>query len=169
MREAVFLDRDGMANKSVVQNGKSHSAANLAAFEILLGVSESVVRLRKAGLLVIVATNQPDIETGVQHRDVVEEMHSVLVECVPVGADRMSVHVGADGCNCSKPKPGMLLEAAAEFEIDRSASFVVRDRWRDVVFGRAAGCRTFFINHLYAETLDLVDATSLILDPRRPH
>jgi len=109
----------------------------------------------------------------VQSREVVEAMHGVLVGRVPLDGIRMCPHTDADGCACRKPKPGMLLDAAAEFGIDLAASHMVGDRWRDVAAGRAAGCTTFFIDYGYAESdpsgiphhvvADLAEAAALIL------
>jgi D-glycero-D-manno-heptose 1,7-bisphosphate phosphatase len=64
---------------------------------------------------------------------------------------RVCYHIDADGCACRKPKPGMLLGAANALGIDLADSFMVGDRWRDVEAGRAAGCRTVFIDYGYAE------------------
>ena len=63
----------------------------------------------------------------------------------------MCYHDSADGCDCRKPKPGTLLAAAQVHAIDLGRSFMVGDRWRDIEAGRAAGCRTVFIDYGYAE------------------
>ena len=63
---------------------------------------------------------------------------------------KICFHVDADNCTCRKPKPGLLLEAAQEREIALSESWMIGDRWRDLEAGRAAGCRTVFIDHGYA-------------------
>ncbi|CAO3411672.1 D-glycero-alpha-D-manno-heptose-1,7-bisphosphate 7-phosphatase [Azospirillum largimobile] len=172
-RRAVFLDRDGVVNRPVIRGGKSYPPQTLADFEILPGVADAVARLRAAGFLVIVVTNQPDIATGVQTPEVVEAMHDFLAARVPLDGIRMCPHTDAARCACRKPKPGMLMDAAAEFGIDLAASHMVGDRWRDVAAGRAAGCTTFFIDYGYAESdpsgvphhvvADLAEAASLIL------
>ena len=64
---------------------------------------------------------------------------------------RCAIHGDADRCSCRKPKPGMLLEAAQEHEIDLRQSFMVGDRWRDIGAGRAAGCQTVFVDYGYRE------------------
>lgn len=64
---------------------------------------------------------------------------------------RVCYHDDADGCECRKPKPGMLLAAARDFGIDLARSFMVGDRWRDIEAGRRAGCRTIFVDYGYEE------------------
>ncbi len=151
MRRAVFLDRDGVINRAVVRDGKPYPPATLEAFELLPGVPEAVAALRAAGFLVIVATNQPDLATGKQRPEVVQAMHDRLRRELAVDDIRMCVHVDADGCICRKPRPGMLTEAARDWAITLADSVMVGDRWRDIEAGRAAGCRTVFLDYGYAE------------------
>jgi D-glycero-D-manno-heptose 1,7-bisphosphate phosphatase len=151
LRRAVFLDRDGVINRAIVREGKPHAAASLERLEILPGVRESLGRLRAAGYLNIVVTNQPDVGAGRMERAVVESMHARLLETLPIDAVNVCYHIDADNCECRKPKAGMILEAARELRIDLAQSFLVGDRWRDIAAGQRAGCRTFFVDYRYAE------------------
>ncbi len=151
MRQAVFLDRDGVINRAVVKNGKPFPPASLDAFEFLPGVESAALALRKAGFLIVVVTNQPDVSTGLQAREVVESMHKKLHAAAICDDIKVCYHTDNDACECRKPKPGMLLEAAKEWQIDLKSSFMVGDRWRDVAAGKAAGCKTFFIDYQYHE------------------
>jgi D-glycero-D-manno-heptose 1,7-bisphosphate phosphatase len=151
LRRAVFLDRDGTISKVRLVDGKPHPPARLEDFELLPGVVGAVRRLKEAGFLTIVATNQPDVARGLQPRTVVEAMHDRLKRACPVDAIYACFEEDGPDCRCYKPKPGMLLEAAADFGIDLGASYVVGDRWRDVGAGRNAGCRTILIEADYAE------------------
>jgi D-glycero-D-manno-heptose 1,7-bisphosphate phosphatase len=151
LRRAVFLDRDGVLNRAFVREGKPYPPDSLAELEILPGVAETLERLRGAGFLNVVVTNQPDVATGKQRRQVVEAMNRQLFERLAVDAVKVCYHTDADGCACRKPKPGMLVEAAAELGIDLGKSFMVGDRWRDVAAGQAAGCLAFFIDRGYTE------------------
>src|SRR5262249_23190685 len=99
----------------------------------------------------VVVTNQPDVATGHQRREVVEAMHERIRALVPVDAIKVCYHTDADDCGCRKPRPGMLLEAAAERSLDLSRSFMVGDPGRDVEAGRAAGCRTILVGDGYGE------------------
>ncbi len=150
-RRAVFLDRDGVINRAVVRDGKPYPPDSLDAFELLPGVPEALARFRSAGMRVVVVTNQPDVRTGVQRREVVDAMHERLRTTLPIDDIRTCFHVDADACSCRKPKPGMLFDAAREGDLELSESFLVGDRWRDVGAGRAAGCRTIWINRGYRE------------------
>lgn len=151
MRRAVFLDRDGVINRAVVRDGKPYPPATLDDFGLLPGVEQAILALRKAGFLIIVVTNQPDVATGLQRREVVEAMHVKLRTAGLCDDIKVCYHTEPDCCECRKPKPGMLLDAASEWNIDLARSFMVGDRWRDVEAGRAAGCFTFFIDYEYAE------------------
>jgi D-glycero-D-manno-heptose 1,7-bisphosphate phosphatase len=123
----------------------------LEEFELLPGAAQTIEALRKAGFLIIVVTNQPDVATGVQRREVVEAMHENLRAAGLCDDIKVCFHTDADGCECRKPKPGMLIDAAREWQIDLSRSFMVGDRWRDVAAGKAAGCYTFLIDYEYRE------------------
>ena len=151
MTRAVFLDRDGVINRAIVREGKPFPPASLGELEILPDVHEALTLLRTAGYRNIVVTNQPDVRTGKQQREVVETMHRHLLEALPLDGIRVCYHIEQDGCDCRKPKPGLLVQAASEFGIDLPASFMVGDRWRDVLAGQAAGCYSFFVDLGYRE------------------
>jgi len=172
LRRAVFLDRDGVLNKAFVRGGKPYPPQTVAEVEILPGVPDALERLRKAGFLNVVVTNQPDVATGKQRREVVEQINALLQKKMPIDAIRVCFHDDAANCACRKPKPGMLLEAAQELGIDLKASFLVGDRWRDIEAGQAAGCKGYFIDYGYSEkrpekpyvaVKSLPDAAALIL------
>ena len=151
LRRAVFLDRDGVINRAVVRDGKPYPPATIDDFELLPGVKRTAQALRKADFLIVVVTNQPDVATGVQQLEVVEAMHRKLLAEEICDDVKACYHTDADDCDCRKPKPGMLLEAARLWQIDLKLSFMVGDRWRDVAAGKAAGCHTFFIDYQYRE------------------
>ena len=172
MKRAVFLDRDGVINRAVVRNGKPYSPAILDDFELLPGVESAILALRQTGFLIIVVTNQPDVATGIQRREVVEARHGKLLSAGLCDDVKACYHTDADGCGCRKPKPGMLLDAAREWQIDLQRSFMVGDRWGDVTTGKTAGCFTFFIDYKYQEqsadkpdtvVASLAEAVELIL------
>ena len=150
-RRAVFLDRDGVLNKAVVRAGKPYPPANAAEMELVPAAAESLARLKRAGFDLVVVSNQPDVARGTTPRAVVEEINARLGRELPIDEFRVCYHDSGDGCDCRKPKPGLLLAAARERGIDCSASFMVGDRWRDVDAGRAAGCTTVFIDYHYDE------------------
>jgi D-glycero-D-manno-heptose 1,7-bisphosphate phosphatase len=151
VKRAVFLDRDGVISRAVVRDGKPYPPPSLEALEVLPGVADALEKLRAAGFVNVVVTNQPDVAAGRQRKEVVDTMHERLQSTLAIDAIKVCYHVDADGCACRKPKPGMLLEAARELGIDLGASFMVGDRWRDVAAGQAAGCRSYFVDRGYSE------------------
>ena len=155
MRRAVFLDRDGVINRALERDAKPYPPTSLAEFEILPEVPEALARLKAAGYLLVVATNQPDVGRGTLDRGIVEQLHAHLAARLPVDRVEVCFHPGQglSDCDCRKPKPGMLRRAAGELGIDLARSWMVGDRWRDVDCGHAAGCRTVFIDRGYAEEL----------------
>jgi D-glycero-D-manno-heptose 1,7-bisphosphate phosphatase len=150
-RRAVFLDRDGVLNASLVRDGKPYAPRLLAEFELLPGVPEALAQLRQAGFLNVVVTNQPDVSNRKAKREDVEAIHAYLLKKLPIDTVKACFHTDSEDCVCRKPKPGMLLEAAREFGIDLAASFLVGDRWRDVAAAHAAGCKALFIDYQYDE------------------
>lgn len=171
MIRAAFLDRDGVLNQAIVRDGRPYAPRRLEDFRILPEAPDAMRRLRDAGYLLIVATNQKDVGEGLLARETLEAMHARLRDAMPV--DDIRVCTCVDECACYKPNPGMLLDAARDWNIDLSASVMIGDRWRDVGAGRNAGCRTVFIDRGYAETLrhtpdmvatDLADAVDKLLD-----
>jgi D-glycero-D-manno-heptose 1,7-bisphosphate phosphatase len=148
---AVFLDRDGTLNAAVVRNGKPYPPDSLADLVILPGAREGLAALKAAGYRTIVVTNQPDVATGKQQRAVVDAINAAMTEALAIDDVRVCWHVDADGCTCRKPKPGLLVDAARDWNVDLTRSFMVGDRWRDVEAGRAAGCRTVLIESGYDE------------------
>ncbi len=155
VKRAVFLDRDGVINASVVRDGKPYPPDSVDEMEILPGVAEALTALRAAGFELVVVTNQPDVARGKQTRAAVEAIHARLSAELPLDAIYACFHddpVGGEGaCDCRKPKPGMLVNAARDRGIDLPSSFMVGDRWRDTDAGVAAGTRAIFIDRGYSE------------------
>jgi len=156
-RRAVFLDRDGVLNRPLVREGRPYPPARVEDFEIYEDVSAGCEQLDSAGFLLVVVTNQPDVNRGTQRREIVEAMHHKMLAALPqIARIEVCWHAGkewADPCSCRKPQPGMVVRAAKALDIDLDRSFLIGDRWRDVDCGRAAGCRTVFIDRGYSETL----------------
>lgn len=173
-RRAVFLDRDGVVSRSNVRNGLPYAPTELSDFEILPEVPEACRRLKAAGFVLVVATNQPDVGRGTMKKEIVEAMNAKMCGEVPIDRVEVCYHPGhgQSNCDCRKPKPGLLVNSAREMGIDLAQSWMVGDRWRDIDCGHAAGCRTIFIDRGYAEKLkqpadftvkNLAEAADLIL------
>src|SRR5579862_8115574 len=117
VHRAVFLDRDGVLNRAIVRNGKPYPPANVDELEILPEAAPALARLAQEGFLLLVVTNQPDVARGRQLGAEVEKMHAAISQALPVDEFFVCYHDDADACNCRKPKPGLLLDAARKYEI----------------------------------------------------
>jgi D-glycero-D-manno-heptose 1,7-bisphosphate phosphatase len=150
-KKAVFLDRDGTIN---VERESLHKVED---FALLDGATEAIRRLRDAGFLVIVVTNQSGVARGYFGMDEVETLHRHLQsELARIGtqidAFYICPHHPKEGmgafrceCDCRKGKPGMLLQAAREHGIDLGRSYMVGDKVADVEAGLAAGCHPLLV------------------------
>jgi D-glycero-D-manno-heptose 1,7-bisphosphate phosphatase len=170
----VFLDRDGVINRALERASKPYPPRSLEEFEILPEVPAACAKLKAAGFLLVVATNQPDVGRGTIEKALVEKIHEQMLAHLPIDRVEVCYHPGQgqSDCDCRKPKPGMLIRAARELNADLAQCWMVGDRWRDVDCGHNAGCRTIFIDRGYAEELrqkpdfrakDLIEAADIIL------
>lgn len=152
-RRAVFLDRDGVLNRSAVRNGKPYAPRLLSEFHLLPGAARAVADLKRAGFLVVVVTNQPDVGHGLISRETLEAMHQRLRKRTKVDDILVCPHRQDAGCACRKPKPGLISKAIRRWKIERNGSYMVGDRWNDIVAGKRAGLYTVHVNRGYAEDL----------------
>jgi D-glycero-D-manno-heptose 1,7-bisphosphate phosphatase len=150
---AVFLDRDGVLVRAPIANGKTYAVRQLAKFRLLPGTARAIEDLRNAGFRIVVVTNQPDIGNRLISAEIVEAMHDKLRQKIAPDAIEVCPHRQDEGCLCRKPKSGMIKAAAHRLAIDLAASFMIGDRWSDIVAGHAAGCYTIFIDRRYGEVL----------------
>jgi D-glycero-D-manno-heptose 1,7-bisphosphate phosphatase len=151
LRPAVFLDRDGVLNRALVRNRKPYPPQTLEDFSILDGAKEALARLKALGYALFIISNQPDVARGTQQRAVVERMNAELMSALPIDEAYTCFHDDQDDCDCRKPKPGLILRAAQEHDLDLRHSFMIGDRWRDVGAGQRAGVRTVFLDYHYDE------------------
>ena len=154
-QRAVFLDRDGTINRYV------GFLRNIDNFELIHGVAEAIKKINESRYLAIVVTNQPVIARGDVTYPQLQEIHNKMETLLGAKGAYIDAiyfcphhqHKGYEGeipelkmeCDCRKPKPGMLLKAAADFNIDLSESWIVGDGENDVKAGKAAGCYTALI------------------------
>lgn len=171
-RRAVFLDRDGVLNHVVLKGGRPYPPANVEEVQIIPGVKEALQQLKDAGFALIVVSNQPDVARGITPKVIVEEINAYLADHLCIDRFIMCYHDDDDNCDCRKPRSGMLLAGAREFDADLASSYMVGDRWRDVEAGISAGCKTVFIDYGYDEkqpekcdyrVCSLLDASTIIL------
>lgn len=140
MHKAVFLDRDGTIARDVPYCSRPED------FELLPGVAEGIKELNKHGFKVVVITNQSGIARGYFTEEMLARIHDkMLKELAQQGAQVDAIyycpHHPDDNCDCRKPKPEMVFEAARDLDIDLSQSYVIGDNEMDMELARRAGCR----------------------------
>ena len=155
-----------MINQAIVREGKPFPPSGVDELKIVTGAADALRDLKRAGFLLIVVTNQPDIARGTQDRATVDAIHQALREALPLDDFFVCPHDDSDRCDCRKPLPGLLLRAAQKYDIDMPHSFMVGDRWRDVDAGASAGCATVWIDYGYREKVPAAEA-SVTLDSIR--
>lgn len=151
-RRAVFLDRDGVLIRTNIRNGRPYAITPSDVVNVLGGVPESCSALLRAGFILVMVTNQPDVARGTTPRGFVEDVNGQIRATLGLHAVQVCYHDDKDDCDCRKPRPGLLTSAAEAFDIDLTRSAMVGDRWRDIEAGRRAGCRTVLIGDGYDET-----------------
>lgn len=127
---------------------RNFASRRLEDFKLYPEAAASLQRLKQAGFLLAVVTNQPDVRKGLIARSEIGAMHDIMRRQLPIDALKACYHRQDEHCDCRKPKPGMILEAAGELGVNLEQSFMVGDRSSDV----AAGCATVFIDLGYAES-----------------
>lgn len=163
-QKAVFLDRDGTINKYV------GFLRDINDFELLPGVSDAIKRINELGYLAIVVTNQPVVARGEVSYEQLSEIHHKMETLLGEAGAYIDglyfcphhPHKGYEGeipelkieCDCRKPKPGMLLKAAREFNINLEESWMIGDGENDILAGKCAGCQTVLIgNDKYGQNI----------------
>ncbi|WP_158771510.1 D-glycero-alpha-D-manno-heptose-1,7-bisphosphate 7-phosphatase [Streptomyces sp. NRRL S-340] len=173
-RWCVFFDRDGTLNAHVWRAGRRTSARHEQEWTALPGIQECFGRLRAAGALIGLVTNQPDLSRGLSDRTALDRMHHRLG---PLDGVFVCPHTACRRCACRKPAGGLLRQAAEELSVDLSDSYMVGDRPTDAQAGIGAGCtavlltprvppRPSLIPGLHYAT-DLVDAAGTVLRHHR--
>jgi D-glycero-D-manno-heptose 1,7-bisphosphate phosphatase len=172
MKKAVFLDRDGVVNKTKLVDGCPVPPNCVEEVEILEGVVEAISMLMDNNYLVVVITNQPDVARGRVNQSQVDEINSLIGKTLEIDHIYTCPHDDNDFCECRKPAPGLIKRAASELGIDISKSFFVGDRWKDISASHNAGCQAFFIDYSYPEqqpqmpftrVFSLIEAAKLIV------
>jgi len=177
--KAVFLDRDGVICRLLTEKGPREIARRPEEVELLDGVPEAIRKLKASGWLVVVVSNQPDVAKGkATLNEISMTMEEMRRQLHATGAELDGIYYClhhpdpnqvvrkeflAD-CDCRKPKPGLLLKAAEEMDIDLTRSWMVGDNVVDVQAGEATACRTILIGQ-QARSLD--EAVGMILKKER--
>ncbi len=145
MKSAIFFERDGILNDVEIKRNQQVAPQTLAAFKIKPEVPELLKRLKDAGFLLFVTTNQPGISQGTLSRRELDLMHEILRRRVPIDDVFLCAHDEMDKCPCRKPKPGLLTEAAFKYHLNLQHCFVVSDKWQDAEAAQNVGCTSLLL------------------------
>lgn len=170
MNKAVFVDRDGTLNEMVYDenHGTLDSPRKPEEVRLMAEAADFLKTIKKSGYLVIVVTNQPSIARGTLSLNALKAINEKLASllaaekaawddlrfCPHFPGAVIKKNEYTITCECRKPKPGMLLAAAQEFNIDLPASWMVGDGLNDVQAGKAAGCRSILVTRLKLEQVE---------------
>jgi D-glycero-D-manno-heptose 1,7-bisphosphate phosphatase len=144
LRRAVFLDRDGTIGEEMGY------VNHVDRFQIFPYAAEAIRQLNQADIPVIVVTNQSGIARNIFPESLVHEVHKKMVAQLAAGGAWIDAiyfcpHKSEDVCECRKPNPGLLEQAAREHALDLPGSWVVGDRYADLEMGHAAGSRGILV------------------------
>ena len=165
LRRAVFIDRDGTIAEEVGYLN------HISRFRMFPFAAEAIRRLNQAKLPVVVITNQSGVGRGYFPESLVQTAHEKMIQ--QLAAQHAQIdgiyycpHNGADGCDCRKPRPGMLERAAREHRLDLQRSFVVGDRYVDIELAHAVGARGVLVRTGYGEGEVVWHSATW---PKKPH
>ena len=171
MHRAVFLDRDGVINELVYyeEQGLVDSPFTVEQLKLFPGAGEAIKKLTEGGYKVVIASNQPAIAKGQLSWETFEKIRGKMREELAkqaafVDGEYYCFHhpeaVIADlkvNCECRKPKPGLLLQAAREHDIDLLESWMIGDNLTDIKAGKSAGCKTVLLGKMKCQLCRLMD------------
>ena len=142
MNKAVFLDRDGVLTCSKTP------PEDINNIRVMPNIEKLLLYLKNNNFLIFCITNQSDISRGIKTLKEAQEVNDILWANYPeILRFDICPHSDEDHCVCRKPKPGMIIFNAKEYNVDLSKSWMIGDRWRDIGAGINAGCKTIFFNY----------------------
>lgn len=154
MKKAVFLDRDGVINESVWRDDKATGPRELYEWLWGEGVHDAVIKLKEAGFLVFVITNQPDVHRKILRQEMLKAFHQKIHDELDIDELAVCFHDDEHNCHCRKPKPGMLLDLAKKWDVSLKDSYIIGDTIRDMQAGEAAGVFRILLDKDYNQGVE---------------
>ncbi len=145
VRQAVFIERDGILNHAPEKAGAPVSPLKATDLRIHDQAIPQIKRLKAAGLIVIATTHQPGLLRGQQSRRDLDAMHDVLRNTFDLEDILVCPHDETHPCFCRHPQPGLLVEAGFKWRLNLDLSYVISDKWQDAEAARAVGCRSLLV------------------------
>jgi len=147
MNKAIFLDRDGVINQE-----RKDYVKTIDELKIFENISEIILKLKKNNYLIIVITNQSAINRGLTNIKKLNEIHNDIQNQLAksntqIDAFYFCPHRPDENCLCRKPKPGLILKASEDFDIDLKSSWMIGDNNSDILAGQNAGCKSIKIKN----------------------
>ncbi len=150
-QRAVFFDRDGVLNHLIKRDGKITSPKTVSEFKFMHGAIDAVAKVKKIGFKTYIVTNQPGVYEGTQTMDQLNELNRFVINAL-----------GIDGIECAldptstfyKPNSGMIEYFINNYRIERSSSYLIGDRWKDIVAGTLSGVQTIYVGDKYIPSED---------------
>ncbi len=149
MNKAIFFDRDGVLNELIQRDGGFYSPQSFDQFKIYDNAKNIINELKQRGFLSIIVSNQPDIARGCLNKIELDKMTKVLFNELMIDDIFYCTHDDSDLCDCRKPAPGLLIQAAEKWKIDLQKSFMVGDTWKDAEAAKNANVNFLLLNRDY--------------------
>jgi len=153
MNSAIFLDRDGVVNYSIVREKKPFAPTSLSELKIIPEIKRVIDFFKLKHFKIFVITNQPDVSRGKVTKDEVEKINASILSQLSIDEIFTCYHDNIDQCECRKPKPGAFITLSQKYNIDLSKSIMVGDRAKDIEAAKNANCPSVFIDYGYNEPL----------------
>jgi D-glycero-D-manno-heptose 1,7-bisphosphate phosphatase len=172
----VFIERDGILNEVRVEGQYQVSPLTLEDMRPIETAVPLLNKLKAAGYVLIVTTNQPGLSRGYQSRRELDRMHTRLRSLFPVDDILVCPHDETDRCTCRKPSPGLLIEAGFRYQLNLDQSCIISDKWQDAEAARAASCTSILLKSQWIGRVhhdfvvpDLTCAVDKVLGLRNVH
>ncbi len=151
VKKCIFVDRDGVINRSRIIRGKPYAPIQFSEFIFLPKVIKAINILKEKKYLIIVISNQPDVSKGKLKFNELNKMNEKIYKNLDVDDIFICTHSREENCNCRKPRIGLFKKAIKKYSIDTSLSYMIGDRRMDIEAGNKANVKTIFIDRNYGE------------------
>ena len=151
MNSAIFLDRDGVVNYSIIREKKPYAPLSLSELKIIPEIKRVIDFFKFKQFKIFVITNQPDVARGKVTIDEVEKINAAILSQLSIDEIFTCYHDNQDQCECRKPRPGAFMTLSKKYNIDLTKSIMVGDRAKDIEAAKNANCPSVFINYGYNE------------------